>query len=576
MIDLLEPGRLNRKRAVIEGLVDKYGGFWLDGTSGFGGSLPTIDTWTPKRSKTVVPGVFSQVGAATKPSVDAVGVAFDTDEFLLSTAGAAAWAWLHAAAGCSLFFVVKRTGGTGVQIILDTCNGNLFQHGVTIAYNQGTNLVYALVNNGSGTSVVSATLDFDNWSGDQSVLHLVEFTWSQAAGYMLRVDGGSSARMVTGDAVGAPSVSNPSGTATIGSIVVGSVQFLTGNVAELVGFVGVPSQSDRFRVRNALAAKWGIGLSVEVPASASDCASDPRLVLPSSVDALEGEPFEMLIDNLYLRDGACSQAMSSDLPVYTLKEDRWRFYPTTPGSYAMTVSSANRAQLGALDVVAQLAGGAPTRSCVFVGDSITVATGHGGFVKYCKDALGTKLTLLGTQSTAGYAHEGYSGQTWAFFATNGASPFANIATWKAAIGGVDPDFMFFNLGTNDLYSAALATIDATITTAFGHAETLLAALRSTFPSTKFVIGSGFPGNGRGSAWGGDAARFTYRSKMHRLFERTLQDFGGREGDGIVVCPTHLPIDPIVGYPLADQVHPDVLVGHPQAANVMRATLVANW
>ncbi|HEY5315476.1 MAG TPA: hypothetical protein VIK18_23295, partial [Pirellulales bacterium] len=50
-------------------------------------------------------------------------------------------------------------------------------------------------------------------------------------------------------------------------------------------------------------------------------------------------------------------------------------------------------------------------------------------------------------------------------------------------------------------------------------------------------------------------RWGWKRIQHRLVERELSHFGGRQKEGIFVIPTELGLDPVGGYPENNAVHP---------------------
>ena len=51
-------------------------------------------------------------------------------------------------------------------------------------------------------------------------------------------------------------------------------------------------------------------------------------------------------------------------------------------------------------------------------------------------------------------------------------------------------------------------------------------------------------------------RWNWRQVQHRLVERQLEHFSGREREGIFIVPTELNLDTFAGYPDNNAVHPN--------------------
>lgn len=237
-------------------LVTNLNGFWLRANKNVtDGGDSIIESWAPSKGSY---GNFVQSIPNNKPSKSTINslesIEFDTDEFLINDLAATNWKWLHASTGCTAFVVARFSGGSSTQHFFDTCNNNIFQHGINIGCNASNGLVSALVTNGSGTAVVSAFLLSTLTSGD---LAIIEFSWSQAAGFSLRVNGGSPH---TGSITGTPSTNDPSGSPRIGTLVVGTVQFLNGDICEVLIVPGVLSLSQSTNIREYFSSVYSIPL----------------------------------------------------------------------------------------------------------------------------------------------------------------------------------------------------------------------------------------------------------------------------------------------------------------------------
>lgn len=270
-----------------------------------------------------------------------------------------------------------------------------------------------------------------------------------------------------------------------------------------------------------------------------------------TIDCVVNQPKDIFLDNIGASMTTAVTGTATAFLYRTLK-DRLRLLPTSIGTYTLTVGGVSET----INVVDDVSGGATTASGVFVGDSTTLATGHGGWVKFIKDYLNSRLTLLGSVATAGYNHEGYSGTTWAWHATNASSPFTSatdtldIAAWETAIGAT-PDFIVFMLGINDFFSASTTGFDTTVATALGHADTLIAAIEAQMPSTQIFVGTPLPGNARttGPTWS------TNRADNKLKFQRAAKLYADHFSSARLI-KTHVEIDPWRGYPTADAVHPN--------------------
>nr|WP_218280227.1 SGNH/GDSL hydrolase family protein [Verrucomicrobium spinosum] len=154
------------------------------------------------------------------------------------------------------------------------------------------------------------------------------------------------------------------------------------------------------------------------------------------------------------------------------------------------------------------------------------------------------------------------------------NPALDVARYLKEQGGEEkPDVVTFLLGINDCFGAKPENPDATIDTMFTNAEKLIAAFRVASPRTVIAIGLTTAPNSREGAfqanYKGKYPRWGWKRIQHRLVQRQLAQFGGREKDGIYVVPTELNVDPVEGYPADNAVHPNA-AGYARSAAVSTA------
>jgi lysophospholipase L1-like esterase len=103
-------------------------------------------------------------------------------------------------------------------------------------------------------------------------------------------------------------------------------------------------------------------------------------------------------------------------------------------------------------------------------------------------------------------------------------------------------------------------MDETIGKTRVQAETLLAAFRKAAPKAALGVCLTTPPNARESGFKANYQdtyhRWGWKRIQHRLVQRRLSHFGGREAERIFVIPTELNLDPVEGYPENNGVHPN--------------------
>jgi lysophospholipase L1-like esterase len=207
-----------------------------------------------------------------------------------------------------------------------------------------------------------------------------------------------------------------------------------------------------------------------------------------------------------------------------------------------------------------------------VGDSLTHAS---VYPQELWELFEGSLRLIGTHHPRDslppeVVHEGYGGWTWAAFCTRwtegddarARSPFLRLADdgpvldfqhyCDANNGGEGPDFITVLLGCNDTFSATEETLEAAIDTMFGHADMLLGEFHKVRPDTQIGLLLPPPPAASQDAFGSNyqcgQTRWQYRRNQHRVVERLMEKFAGREAENIWLLPAHLNLDTVHNYP----------------------------
>ncbi len=328
-----------------------------------------------------------------------------------------------------------------------------------------------------------------------------------------------------------------------------------------------------------------------------------RLTLPPVFYAVPGVEMSIYYDNIVLTETPENCQFKFTCDIGSSEPRRWTVTPTAKdvGFHALTVEVAEGDKVIAkaktkLRVVPAEAGTGKEIRVLIVGDSLTHATVYPNEVARLLSLPGNpKWEMIGTFRPAGAApgvgHEGYGGWTWVRFANHYepapdgtykkmSSPFVfmgedgkpvlDVARYfDEKCGGKRPDYVTFLLGINDCFGLKPddpAAIDKGIDAMFTQAETLLAAFRKAAPQSDLSVCITTPPNSREEGfyanYQGNYHRWGWKRIQHRLVERELAQFGGREKDHIFSVPTELNVDPVDGYPNNNGVHPNA-VGYQQ-------------
>jgi lysophospholipase L1-like esterase len=339
-----------------------------------------------------------------------------------------------------------------------------------------------------------------------------------------------------------------------------------------------------------------LGLCTSLAAAAE--STSLRLLLPPVAYAVPGVETNIYWDNVVLTATPEKYQFRAHCDVGRAEARRWTLVPTAAdvGDHplALSVADAQGRCLAesrtTLRVVPAHAGQGRKLRLLVIGDSLTGATAYPNEIGRLLSLAGNPAwEMLGTHRPAsaepGVMHEGYGGWTWARFNTHynadpkaktiaRSSPFVFLGVdgkpaldveryFRERCAGNRPDVVTIMLGINDCFSAKPddpANTDARIGDMFKQAEILVAALRRAAPQADLGVCLTTPPNAREAGfeanYHGKYHRWGWKQIQHRLVERQIAQFGGREKERIFLVPTELNLDPVDGYPVNNGVHPN--------------------
>jgi lysophospholipase L1-like esterase len=324
-----------------------------------------------------------------------------------------------------------------------------------------------------------------------------------------------------------------------------------------------------------------------VCAQATDQA---RLLLPPEIAAVPGREINLYFDNVVLHPRSDLLLFDVDCAKGRQQVERWTWTPTAEevGVFALTlkVADLNGQTVAegrtAIHVYPADAGAGKPVTALIVGDSLTGAmTYTDELVKLMAAPGNPQLTLIGTN--APYAdrpavrNEGYGGWTAQRFVTlwgpepvtaegrRGRSPFLFERDGKPVLdfqqycdahsGGKGPDIITILLGCNDTFNARPENLEASVGSFLTHLDTLVTEFRRVRADTKIALISLLPPaasqDASGRVVGCAQTRWQYRRNVHRVIERTMAQYGGREAEHLFVVPAYVNLDCVHNYPVAE-------------------------
>jgi lysophospholipase L1-like esterase len=325
--------------------------------------------------------------------------------------------------------------------------------------------------------------------------------------------------------------------------------------------------------------------------TATTDAGKLRLVLPRIIYAVANVETNIYFDNVVLTTDSSRYVFDVKCEKGLVYGDRWAYTPTAQeaGTFALTLEVRDETNAivasgeSTLEVVSAAAGAGAPVTLLAVGDSLTQASIYTErLLELAGGADGPALTLIGSRgpdnapSHGANRHEGYSGWTAEAFATfygplarsgefkgrETGSPFVydrnaprlDFATYCAQFNhGKAPDFVTFALGTNDIFYASDQNIDATIDRILGYFDSLVAMVHGFNASTRVGIVLVIPPAATQDGFRNYRAtqrqtRWQYRRNQHRMLERMLAHYGGREAENLYLIPAYINLDAAHNFP----------------------------
>jgi len=337
------------------------------------------------------------------------------------------------------------------------------------------------------------------------------------------------------------------------------------------------------------------------PLPEEDFAGHLRLVVPPAIPVLSELEANLYFDTLFLALNPADYHLDVTCSKGAQQSHRWTWTPNDEeaGEYPIKIEvrdEKNRVTARAssiLSVKARALSPIPAEAVtlLMVGDSLTAASIYSRQVLSLAQEDGLPLTLVGTRGpgaeegtlpTTPNRHEGYGGWTAERFATHftgvaRGGPYRQCGSpflykdkpedgeevprldferyCEEFNGGSAPDYVTILLGCNDTFRETDETIEDSIEKMFRHYETLVSMFRRSGSGTR--IGAILPmppaatQEAFGKNYGSGQTRWQYRRNQHRVVERMIESFGGREAENLFLVPAYLNLDPVHGFPSTD-------------------------
>ncbi len=328
-------------------------------------------------------------------------------------------------------------------------------------------------------------------------------------------------------------------------------------------------------------------MAIKTIAAETDQPGRVRLLLPPKIYAVPGIETNLYFDNVVLVLNPRNYAFDVNCPKGMQLDERWTFTPAAKdvGDYPIEITvrdeSNNVVAEGhsIVHVVPKERGSEQPTTLLIVGDSYTEASiypQHLLDLAIHDDRLHLKfIGCRGPDDAPAQGElrdEGYSGWTAEAFVTmrgpyarsgqyvpsQTGSPFVyDDAGGKAELDfgryckqfndGHGPDAISICLGVNDIFTATDENIEQRVDTTIGYFDQLVDAFHKVRPDTEIGVVLVTPPSRsqdgfRNYTGAGRQTRWQYRRNLHRLLEKLVKHFGGRESEHIYIVPAYINID----------------------------------
>ena len=357
-----------------------------------------------------------------------------------------------------------------------------------------------------------------------------------------------------------------------------------------------------------------------ISSTEAEFEDQPKLLVPSTLYAVEGQTLRIYYDNLVLsRDSEQYQFNITCDCVHSYGHERrsWSVKASEQGELPLTLKvtdSSNKTLDSAqslIRIASTNAGENKEIRLLLVGDSITRQSWWPNMLAELLNLPGNPVwSMIGRahegdeplhQAThPNVYHEGVPGWSFGLFANfnnpelaekfhREKSPFVfgnsrknsklDISRYYAEQAeGKPADFVVLQLGINDLWSPSPNDVDAfekKMDLALNNATNLINAFKLANPDTQIgiMLPAPFTRSDRTFylSYGESKTRLEARESQHKLVSALMSEFSSKENEGIWLIPVQAIFDTLDGYPTNNAGHPNQY-GHSQIAEAVYSWL----
>jgi lysophospholipase L1-like esterase len=279
--------------------------------------------------------------------------------------------------------------------------------------------------------------------------------------------------------------------------------------------------------------------------------------LPPTFYLVVGKEFNIYFENI-VSDDVNKYYFDVGCDIGTQQNERWTCTPSTAGTYGWTLAVYDKMmnQVKAVSctviVCASTTNNGVTKTCIFMGDSLTSAGVYTGeLITLCGVGDVMNLTLQGVQGSGANLHEGVSGWTVADHFGSSSNFYIsgafNFPAYMTARGYTLCDWFFIFLGINDVFNYTTDSgVDAVCVANKTKLDAMITSIKSWNASIKVCIMLPTCGSATQDAFGKSYTSYNtqmrFKRNIHRYAKYLIDQYSGKTADRIYLLASNANLD----------------------------------
>jgi lysophospholipase L1-like esterase len=281
------------------------------------------------------------------------------------------------------------------------------------------------------------------------------------------------------------------------------------------------------------------------------------ITLPPTLYLVVGKEYNVYFENI-VSDDVNKYYFDVGCDIGVQQNERWTCTPATPGDYGFYLTVYDKMMnliksvSCTLKVCAVTTNNGVTKTCIFMGDSLTAAgTYTGELITLCGVGDVMNLTLQGVQGSGGNLHEGVSGWTVAdHYGSSSNFYFSgafNFTSYMTARGYTLCDWFFIFLGINDIFSYSTDTgVDAVCVANKTKLDAMITSIKAWNSTVKVCLMLPCTGSNSQDAFGksynSNQNQMQFKRNIHRYTKYLIDNYKDKTADRIYLLASNANLD----------------------------------